>query len=87
MSIESDGGDAVAPARLPPGDDIASAEARGHGMETLSAGDYCRLAEECFVLAAATKDPEAAAELIKTGDDYLRCAAGCLADQLQSDAK
>jgi hypothetical protein len=28
----------------------------------LSAGDYCRLAEECFRLAAIAKDPEAAAE-------------------------
>jgi hypothetical protein len=43
--------------------------------EGLSAADYCRLAEECLSLAALTKDPEKASELVKTGDDYLRCAA------------
>jgi hypothetical protein len=36
--------------------------------------DYCRLAEECFFLAAAARDPACAGELIKAGDDYLRCA-------------
>jgi hypothetical protein len=41
-------------------------------------------AEECFFLAAVAKDPAAAAELVKTGDDYLRCAAGWLADQLRT---
>jgi hypothetical protein len=87
MSIEADGEDAVAPGQLPAGDDGASAEARDHGMKTLNAGDYCHLAEECFVLAAATKDPEAAAELIKAGDDYLRCAAVWLANQIRSDPK
>jgi hypothetical protein len=43
--------------------------------------DYCHLAEECFILAAMTKDPEAAAELVKAGDGYLRRAAEWLADQ------
>jgi len=52
-------------------------------VEALSAGDYCHLAEECFFLAAAAKDPEAAAKLVKTGDDYLRCAARWFADQLR----
>jgi hypothetical protein len=61
MSIEAGGADAARP--------------QGLGMESLSAGDYCHLAEECFVLAALAKDPEAAAKLVKTGDDYLRCAA------------
>jgi hypothetical protein len=40
-----------------------------------SAVDYCRLAEECFFLAAVARDPEVAAQLIKAGDDYLCCAA------------
>jgi len=43
-------------------------------MENLSAGDYCHLAEECFILAAVAEDPEAAAVLIKTGNDYLQSA-------------
>jgi hypothetical protein len=47
----------------------------------LSAIDYLRLAEECMSLAALTKDPERAAELIKTGDDYLRRAAQLISDQ------
>jgi hypothetical protein len=87
MSIGADAEDAVAPGRLPAGDDGASAEARGHGMKTLNAEDYCHLAEECFVLAAASKDSEAAAELIKAGDDYLRRAAVLLADKLRSDPR
>jgi hypothetical protein len=49
----------------------------------LSAADYCRLAEECMNLAMLTKDPEKAAELVKTGDDYLRRAAQWIADQLK----
>ena len=44
------------------------------GLEGLSALDYCRLAEECFVLAAVGKNPEVAAELVKAGDEYLRYA-------------
>jgi hypothetical protein len=86
MSIEPEGAD-VAPGRLPAGDDSTIAPAQGTqgiGMEALSAGDYCHLAEECFFLAATAKDPEAAAKLVKAGDDYLRCAAGWLADQLRT---
>jgi hypothetical protein len=48
------------------------------------AADYCHLAEECFFMAAVTKDPEAAAELVKAGDDYLRRAAEWLADQVKN---
>jgi hypothetical protein len=84
MSIEPPGADDIAPARPPAGDDSATAQAPGVGMEALSAGDYCHLAEECFFLAAIAKDPEAAAKLVKAGDDYLRCAAGWLADQLRA---
>jgi hypothetical protein len=84
MSIEPRGADDVAPARPPAGDEGATAQTRGVGMEALSAGDYCHLAEECFFMAAVAKDPEAAAKLVKAGDDYLRCAAGWLADQLQA---
>jgi hypothetical protein len=36
--------------------------------------DYCRLAEECFVLAATARDSGVAAELVKAGDDYMRLA-------------
>jgi hypothetical protein len=53
----------------------AVAEAHGVGVKALSVGDYCRLAEECFILAAAEKDADAAAELLKAGDEYLCCAA------------
>jgi hypothetical protein len=49
----------------------------------LSAADYVRLAEECMTLASLTKDPDNAAELIKTGDDYLRRAAKWLVDKLK----
>jgi hypothetical protein len=48
----------------------------------LSAAHYLRLAEECMSLAALTKDPERAAELIKAGDDYLRRAAQWISDRL-----
>jgi hypothetical protein len=47
------------------------------------AADYCHLAEECFLMAATAKDPEAAAELVKAGHDYLRRAAEWFADQLK----
>jgi hypothetical protein len=47
------------------------------------AAAYCHLAEECFLMAALTKDPEAAAELVKAGDDYLRRAAEWLGDRLK----
>jgi hypothetical protein len=83
-SIEPRGADDVAPARLPAGGDNATSQAQSIGLEALSAGDYCHLAEECFFLAAVAKDPDAAAKLVKTGDDYLRCAAGWLADQLRT---
>jgi hypothetical protein len=82
MSLEADGADARAPD--PPGvgeDGVAQSQGR---MDGLSAGDYCHLAEECFFLAAVAKDPAAAAELVKTGDDYLRCAARWLADRLRT---
>jgi hypothetical protein len=64
--------------------DLQDGEAAGPGMEGFKAADYCHLAEECFFLAAVTKDPEAAAELLKAGDDYLRRAAEWLADQLKA---
>jgi hypothetical protein len=47
------------------------------------AADYCHLAEECFFMAAVAKDPKAAAELVKAGDDYLQQAAKWLADRLK----
>ena len=50
----------------------------------LGAADYLRLAEECMSLAALAKDPEKVAELIKTGDDYLRRASQLISDQLKS---
>jgi hypothetical protein len=84
MSIDPRGADDVATARPPAGDEGATTPARGVGMEALSAGDYCHLAEECFFLAAVAKDPEAAVRLVKAGDDYLRCAARWLADQLRA---
>jgi hypothetical protein len=64
--------------------DVQGGEAAGPGLEGFKAADYCHLAEECFFLAAVTKDPEAAAELLKAGDDYLRRAAEWLADQLKN---
>jgi hypothetical protein len=64
--------------------DLQDREAAGPGMEGFKAADYCHLAEECFFLAAVTKDPEAATELLKAGDDYLRRAAEWLADQLKT---
>ena len=71
------------------GGETADTPPQGGGMEglgaadSLSAADYCHLAEECFFLAAAAKDPEAAAKLVKTGDDYLRCAAEWFAGQMR----
>ena len=81
-STEADGADA-APGRRPAGQETASAPSQDAGMEALSAADYCHLAEECFFLAAVEKDPQAAAKLVKTGDDYLRCAARWFSDQLR----
>jgi hypothetical protein len=53
----------------------AVASGRRVGVKALNLGDYCRLAEECFFLAAVAKDAATAAELVKAGDEYLRCAA------------
>jgi hypothetical protein len=82
ISIEA--GDPDSPDRPVSSSDLAGGEAAGPGMEGFKAADYCHLAEECFFLAAVTKDPEAAAELLKAGDDYLRRAAEWLADQLKN---
>jgi hypothetical protein len=82
MSTEADGADA-APGRRPAGEETVSAPPQDIDGEALSAADYCHLAEECFFLAAVEKDPDAAAKLVKTGDDYLRCAARWFADQLR----
>jgi hypothetical protein len=59
--------------------------AQGVAAGGFSAADYCHLAEECMILAVLTKDPEKAAELVKTGDDYLRRAAQLITDQLKND--
>ena len=80
MSTKADGADAAAAHGPPPESDAP--EAHGVRMEGFSAADYCHLAEECFFLAALTKDPEVATELLKTGEAYLRIAAGWVADQL-----
>ena len=66
-----------------PHTDPAEPKVRNVATDGLSAADYLRLAEECMTLASLTKDPEKAAELIKTGDDYLRRAAKWLADQIK----
>jgi hypothetical protein len=67
-----------------PHTDPAKPNARDVATDGLSAADYLRLAEECMALASFTKDTDKAAELIKTGDDYLRRAAKWLADQVQN---
>jgi hypothetical protein len=82
ISIEA--GDADSPDRPVGSGGLAGGDTAGPGMEGFKAADYCHLAEECFFLAAVTKDPEAAAELLKAGDDYLRRAAEWLADQLKN---
>jgi hypothetical protein len=66
-----------------PHTDREEPEARDTATDGPSASDYVRLAEECMTLASLTKDPEKAAELVKTGDDYLRRAAKWLADQIK----
>jgi hypothetical protein len=66
-----------------PQNDPAEPKAQDVATHGLSASDYVRLAEECMTLASLTKDPEKAAELVKTGDDYLRRAAKWLADQIK----
>jgi hypothetical protein len=73
-SSDADDGPAAEPSQT---------EAQGIAGEGLSAVDYLRLAEECLLVAALTKDPEKAAELIKTGDDYLRRATKWLADRIK----
>jgi hypothetical protein len=82
ISIEP--GDPDASDRVTNSSDLQDREAAGPGMEDFKAADYCHLAEECFFLAAVTKDSEAATELLKAGDDYLRRAAEWLADQLKN---
>jgi hypothetical protein len=54
-----------------------------NGAAEVSAAHYLRLAEECMSLAALTRDPDKASELIKTGDDYLRRAAQLISDHLK----
>jgi hypothetical protein len=82
MSTEADGADG-APGPRPAGEETSSAPPQDIDGEALSAADYCHLAEECFFLAAVENDPDAAAKLVKTGDDYLQCAARWFADQLR----
>jgi hypothetical protein len=82
ISIEA--GDPDSPDRPVSSSSPEDGEIPGPGMEGFKAADYCHLAEECFFLAAVTKDPDAAAELLKAGDDYLRRAAEWLADQIKS---
>jgi hypothetical protein len=66
-----------------PHPDSTEPEARNFAAEGLSAADRLRLAEERMSLAALAKDLEEAAELIKTGDDYLRRAALLISDQVK----
>jgi hypothetical protein len=66
-----------------PHTDPPEPEAQNVAVEGSSAADCLRLAEECMSLAALTKDPDRAAELIKTGDDYLRRAAQLISDRLK----
>jgi hypothetical protein len=82
MSTEADGADA-APGRRQAGEDTASAPPQDIDGEALSAADYCHLAEECFFLAAVENDPDAAAKLVETGNDYLRRVAEWFAGQLR----
>jgi hypothetical protein len=58
-------------------------EAENGAADVLGAAHYLRLAEECMSLAALTRDPAEASELIKTGDDYLRRAAQLISDHLK----
>jgi hypothetical protein len=82
ISIEA--GEPDSPDRPVSSGDLRDGEAQGPGLEGFKAADYCHLAEECFFLAAVTKDPEAAAELLKAGEDYLRRASEWLANQIKS---
>ncbi len=83
LSIKADGADAAA--QQAAAAEINAPQAHGVRMDGFSAADYCHLAEECFFLAALTKDPDVAAELLKTGEAYLGIAAGWVADQLGTD--
>jgi hypothetical protein len=83
ISIEA--GDPDSPDRPVGSGDLQDAEVPGPSLAGFKAADYCHLAEECFFLAALTKDPDAATELLKAGDDYLRRAAEWLADQIKND--
>jgi hypothetical protein len=76
MHDDSTGGDNAA-ATDPP-----EPEGRSVDAESLGAAQYLRLAEECLLLATLAKDPEKAAEFVKTGDAYLRRAAMWLADRI-----
>ena len=80
LSIEANGADG--PASEP--ETRATGAPLDGGPEGLGAADCCRLAEECFHLAAVAKDPAAAEKLIETANVYLRRAAGWLADQLRA---
>lgn len=64
-----------------PHTDAPEPESSNAAAEGLGAVDYLRLAEECMTLAAFSTDPERAAELIKTGDEYLRRAAALISAQ------
>jgi hypothetical protein len=76
--------DPGAPDHVTNSSDFQDTEAASPAMGGFKAADYCHLAEECFFLAAVTKDSEAAAGLVKAGDDYLRRASEWLADQLKA---
>ena len=66
----------------PPADSLEPGAQGAAREEGFSAVDYLRLAEECLSLASLTKDPEKAAQLLKTADDYLHRAAEQLSHQI-----
>jgi hypothetical protein len=51
------------------------------GGRALAQSNISALPEECLSLASLTKDPEKAAQLLKTADDYLHRAAEQLSRQ------
>jgi hypothetical protein len=65
LPTDPDGIDAGAPRHAP----------HTSGIAAFSSGDYRRLAEECFVLAAVAKDPDASRKLASEGERYLRSEA------------
>jgi hypothetical protein len=79
----TEAGGAGAPDPGSAGEGTSDTRSQAVGMEGLTAADYWHLAEECFVLATVAKEPEAAAKLVKTGDNYLRCAAEWFAHQMR----